>query len=374
MTIEDFSKVLQAIYRGMTESPPWSAALEHLREVFTASQATLLMRPPSPGSSGALVTSGTNVSPQGTESYRTHFFALDPFVGLPPDDVVTAHEWLGEKKWLESRIYQDFMRPIGMLHVMGADLFTGGLEFHLRLCRADDQPAFSEADKQRCRLLLPHFKIAVALHSRMDSLACERELFAGAVDRMLFGTISFDPSGALLEVSEQARTILSAKDGIGLIGNHLRADNTQENDELQRLIRQALNGASASNTKFAETMSLSRPSGRTNLAVLVRAVPLGEWSEGGKRPAAIVFLRDPEHKTSASLEVMRQLFGLTRSESMLALLLANGRSLEEAASEMGITHNTARAHLRSIYTKTGAIRQSDLVRLVLNNVISLSRP
>lgn len=376
LAAEDLSSLLQALYGGAMESPPWTTALERLREAFGAAQATLLLRPPKPGSAGALVASGTNVSPEGTASYRTHFFALDPFVGLPRDEVVTVHEWVGEEKWLKSAIYRDFMRPIGMLHVMGADLVSEGFECHLRLCRSQEQPAFGETDKARCRMLLAHLKLAIALHARLDSLACERQVFAGALDRMLFGTISFDAAGAVLEVNEQAKAILSQKDGIRLSGNGLRADNAQENEELQRLIGRALAGAASATDAagWTEALSLSRASGRAKLGVLVRMVPLGEWSEGGQRPASIVFLRDPEHKAAASRDVVRRLFHLTRSEATLSLLLADGLSLEDAAKAMGNTHNTARSHLRSIYAKTGATRQSDLVRIILNSVASLSRP
>lgn len=43
-------------------------------------------------------------------------------------------------------------------------------------------------------------------------------------------------------------------------------------------------------------------------------------------------------------------------------------SLEEAAEALGIKPNTARAHLRSIFSKTGVRRQTELVRLFLNSV------
>ena len=38
---------------------------------------------------------------------------------------------------------------------------------------------------------------------------------------------------------------------------------------------------------------------------------------------------------------------------------------DEAAAELNIRKNTARAHLRSIFSKTGVTRQTMLVRLLL---------
>ena len=69
------------------------------------------------------------------------------------------------------------------------------------------------------------------------------------------------------------------------------------------------------------------------------------------------------------------LFGytdLTHAEAMLSLQMANGMTLDEAAVELNIRRNTARAHLRAIFSKTYVTRQTTLVRLILNSVASLS--
>jgi DNA-binding CsgD family transcriptional regulator len=43
--------------------------------------------------------------------------------------------------------------------------------------------------------------------------------------------------------------------------------------------------------------------------------------------------------------------------------LLAGRSLAEAASELGITANTARSHLDRIFSKTAVTRQAELITL-----------
>ncbi|CAI8692931.1 hypothetical protein EMIT0111MI5_10306 [Burkholderia sp. IT-111MI5] len=49
----------------------------------------------------------------------------------------------------------------------------------------------------------------------------------------------------------------------------------------------------------------------------------------------------------------------------------NGLTLEQAAEEPGISKNTARTHLRAIFSKTGATRQATLVRILLGSVVPL---
>ncbi len=367
----DLDQLIGAVYEGPMESPPWKSALEMMRDMLSASHVTLILRPPSPDNSGVMINSGS-VTVQGVESYESHFFGLDPFVNLKEGEVVTAEELLG-KQWLQSQIYLEYMRAIDVRHLLGADIYTKeGIECRLRVTRSHKAKPFSKSDKALCRTVLPHLKRSIRLHARLDLLECERQLFAGTVNRLLLGMISLTHNGTILELNEEARRILDEKDGIWLAGSNLTLENNQESRELQAMIRKTLAGSSNSGPAVVEGMSITRPTGRARLGVLVRAVPYGEWSESNQRPAAVMFLRDPEsNATPPSNELLRRLFGLTRMESALAMLLVEGLTLDESAEKLNVRRNTARTHLRSIFCKTGVTRQTMLVRLLLNSVISL---
>lgn len=375
VSLDDYDRLLGALYQGALESPPWQAALQLMRDRLQAGHVTLMLRPPSPESTGVMINTGS-VTQQGVESYETHFFALDPFVRLSEGQVVTAEELIG-KQWLQSTVYQEYLKPLDIRHLLGADIYTkDGIECRLRITRSHDATPFSAADKALVKRLLPHLKRSIQIHAQLDFLECERALFAGAVNRLLLGMVSFDQNGVIIETNPEARRILGEKDGIWLAGNNLCLDNSQESRDLQRLLRQALTGAAGAATAegpgMVEAMAVTRPSGRAKLGVLIKAVPMGQFSESKQRPAVVVFLRDPESNAAQpSQELVRRLFGLTRMEAQLALLLAEGLTLDEAAEKMNVRRNTARTHLRSIFCKTGVTRQTMLVRLLLNSVISL---
>jgi DNA-binding CsgD family transcriptional regulator/PAS domain-containing protein len=368
----DVDGLLGSVYEGPMESPPWQTAMETLREMLQAAHVTLILRPPSPDSTGIMINTGL-VTTQGQESYETHFFAVDPFVRLPEGDVVTAEELIG-KEWLQSPIYLEYMKPLDIRHLLGADIYTKeGIECRLRITRSHEDKPFTAGDKSLVRFLLPHLKRSIQLHARLDFLECERALFAGTVNRMLLGMISFSQDGNIVEMNQEAKRILAEKDGIWLSGTALAVDSSQESRDLQRMLRAALAGTTDSEGPgVVEAMSISRPSGRAKLGILIKTIPMGEWSESKQRPAAAVFLRDPESNAAQpSHELVRRLFGLTRMEAQLALLLADGFTLDEAAEKMNVRRNTARTHLRSIFCKTGVTRQTMLVRLLLNSVITL---
>jgi uncharacterized protein YhfF/DNA-binding CsgD family transcriptional regulator len=80
---------------------------------------------------------------------------------------------------------------------------------------------------------------------------------------------------------------------------------------------------------------------------------------------AVLFVDDPSDADSpAPADLYTRAFRLTPAEARLAVYLASGASLTEAADEFGVTHNTVRAQLRAIFDKTETHRQSDLVRLL----------
>jgi len=57
-------------------------------------------------------------------------------------------------------------------------------------------------------------------------------------------------------------------------------------------------------------------------------------------------------------------FGLTPSESRLAVRLASGLSLREAAQALGISYQTVRTKLKFVFQKTGVRRQAELILLL----------
>jgi DNA-binding CsgD family transcriptional regulator len=372
LPLTEFSELLAAIYEGPLEAVPWKSALDLLRRHLRASYVTLMLQPPSAEREALMVNSAGDLPITREAEYNKHYYALDPFVDLPPDRVVTVNELIGDANWRESEFYKQFLKPLDILHALGADIRTeDGLECRLRVARPHREPPFSEHDKALCTAVLPHLKRAVRLHSQLEMVDSERRLYAGTVDRMLVGTVTLDETGAVLTSNPVADEMLRKGDGLRLVSGALRADAAAENRELQRLVKQALSGETGGRAAVVDAISITRKSAHGKLGVLVRSIPRTGWSKGKRRPSVALFIRDAERKSEASREMVRRLFDLTPAEASLALALANGLSLDEAADTLNIRKNTARAHLRSIFSKIGVTRQTTLVRVLLSSVIWL---
>jgi DNA-binding CsgD family transcriptional regulator len=112
---------------------------------------------------------------------------------------------------------------------------------------------------------------------------------------------------------------------------------------------------------------------------LVFPVILGEDDHGGVQ-SCIVYARDggtyvafdDGHQVERSLELAKNVFGLSDAQTRLAETITAGFGLTESAKKMGISVNTARTHLSRIYEKTGVNSQTALVRILLG--VSIAGP
>ncbi|MDH4558476.1 helix-turn-helix transcriptional regulator [Pseudomonas sp. BN417] len=369
-SLDDLSQLIEQIYEGAGEELPWQRSLEQLRTALRANYATLILRPSAPGDPGFMVNAGP-VETWAISAYSDTYYALDPFVGLPPGEVHTVAELLGEERWLQSAFYQQFNAPLDVFHIMGADLHTpNGIECRLRICRPHGDKGFDAQDKAFCARLLTHLRRAVNLQGQLKRTETERQLYASAVERMQIGTVILDNNLQVLETNQAACELLDERDGLSLANERLSATYRRDNQALQGLIKLALQERLKPGPQIAEAITLQRPSGRNSLGVVVQSLPREESLEG-RHPAVAVFLRDPERRVSVEPQSLRQLFGFTPAEAALAIQLAHGDTLDEAGVRLNIRRNTVKAHLRAIFSKAGVTRQSELAYVLHNSVAVL---
>ena len=73
---------------------------------------------------------------------------------------------------------------------------------------------------------------------------------------------------------------------------------------------------------------------------------------------------DPADRTGLDPARVGQALGLTRAESYIAVLLAQGKTIDEVAAETGRHRTTVKWHIRHIYAKHHLSRQMELAQLV----------
>ncbi|MBK8990929.1 MAG: helix-turn-helix transcriptional regulator [Gammaproteobacteria bacterium] len=364
-----FSDLVGLVYQGPLEERPWSGFLGALRHAMGAVVTTLVLRPADTDGAGLILTEGG--SGDALALYREGLFMADPFAALPPGKVVALHEIIPLAELEQTELYKLCMAPGGMHDSLGADVEVDGIvEAQLRVSRARGARSFGKRETQLCTLLLPHLERAVRIYMRLHRVESERALYAGAISQLAVGTVILDARGAVSATNTLADGILAARDGLWVAEGVLRVQNPREAAELRRILGELAESQRAGQPALAQALRISRPSGRADLGLVLRPLPATDESQGVAGIA--VFVSDPEERSDAPVQVLVKLFGFTPTEALVAIQLANGLNIDDAAAELGMTRNTARAHLRSVFNKTGISRQPALVRLILKSVASLA--
>lgn len=384
-TDPQYDRLIGLVYAGALETQPWQSALPTLREAFDAQVVSLVLRPPSDGDQGVILNcvrpeenpAADNVSladPNDWEvtAYREQFFSLDPFVNLPLDKVIALADLLPDEALVESDYYQHYLQPIGLFRILGVDTAEpGGMLARLRISRRRSEPRFSARDRALLALITPHLRCAIQIYAKLNRMTAERDVYAGAVDQLSVATIILDEQGRVLNTNDLAATLLEQGDALQLRNQHLHIEGRDINRELQDGLAAIISAQQHGETSMVRALRVPRPGGRADLGLVIRPVPAKQWSEGQSSPCAAIFISDPDLRESTSQQILGELFELTPAESNLAILLARGLSLAQSSQAQSISQHTARAQLKSIFSKTGVTRQAELVRLVLKSVASL---
>jgi DNA-binding CsgD family transcriptional regulator/PAS domain-containing protein len=353
------------------EEQPWQSFLASVRDVLGANLVTLLLRPPSQEEQVVMLADGGSLS--AIKSYNEGQFVLDPFVDLPSGEVFSLHEYLSSETLLSSDFYRVIMQPQGWYDFLGVDIRDEReLDVRFRAGRYHGTQAFGDSEKAILRALLPHLERSIRLHTRIHRTERERAVYAGAVEQLVVATIILDEQGRVLSTNATAAALLTAGAGVSLVDKRLQLADRDANRELLTLLTQVMQSRRQSAPQTARAMHIPRAGDQPDLGLVARAVPPTGSAEGRGMPSVAVFIRDPQQAAEAPQQVISRLYGLTSSEASLAMLLANGLTLDEAATALSISRNTGRAHLRAVFAKTGVTRQSGLVRLILNSVASFA--
>lgn len=362
-----FSHLLGELYQGPLQEPPWQSFLSSMREVLGANLVTLLLRPPSEEEQVVMLADGGSLS--AIKSYNEGQFVLDPFVDLPTREVVSLHEYLSPETLLDSEFYRIIMQPQGWYDFLGVDIREDKeLDVRFRAGRYQGAQPFSTKEKALLQALLPHLERSIVLHTRINRSEQERAVYAGAVEQLLVATIILDEHGKVLSLNATARELLAVDKALLLKGDQLTLVDREGNREFLALLAAVQKSRNATAPEPAMAMQIPRRPPLQDLGLVVRAVPPASGVQGRGVPSIAVFIRDPQQTAEPPQQVISRLYGLTPTEATLAMLLANGLTLDEAAVELSVSRNTARAHLRGVFAKTGVTRQSGLVRLILTSV------
>lgn len=360
---DKLSPLLDLVYDAATDPNAWPALLGSLRRATRSSVAVAYSKDPRRGGINHLWVDGLDED----------FFPSMPYY-MPQDEwdrrrhlvaegtAVLGEEVISNRELSSKEVYADFLRPAGMARLccaMGVNR-ADRVEL-LSAFRREADPEFGADELALMGALAPHLRRAFRIFDRFSTAA---ELIAAdALDLLSFGAFVID---------ERRKVGLANRAGEALVR---RGDLILRHGELrlsvhadQRAFEAAVAHAAQprGGQPRAALIPVQRSSGAQPLRLWVLPLPRTHRMFGqADSPRLAVFAVESDRPVAAPSHLLRSAFGLSSAEARLALALANGSTLQEHADLQGVTVQTVRTQLQSIFDKTDSRRQPELVRALM---------
>ncbi|MBB3011084.1 helix-turn-helix transcriptional regulator [Cupriavidus alkaliphilus] len=216
--------------------------------------------------------------------------------------------------------------------------------------------------ERRLSHVMPHWVRAARMQQRNFELSGLASLGLAGLDTLDFGVMVLQADLRVRYANSWAEALVRADSHLSLQDGVLRA----HSDTLQAVLRKLLDGAMRGRGADAASGSwMHITSGGQPVPIIVTPLVSRQPAEGPwQLPAAMLLLGNSESRSVLDAGVLTSLFGLSRKESIIAIRLAAGETLNEIAEREFLSPHTVRVHIRDTLRKTGTHRQSELVRLL----------
>jgi DNA-binding CsgD family transcriptional regulator len=372
---EALSKLIGQLYDAAADPLKWDTFLENLAQNVRATSAGLVML--DVGRDLFTLSRTWEVDPEATRLYQEHYGPLDIWAkrGLakPAGYVCSSEALCPLSELAPTEVYNEFMIPFGIEHgLFGVAENSGSRWASISLYRNASCPAFGTSESDIVRILAPHMQRAFGLHMQLSELKAQSVGLETAMNMLPTGMVFFGANGKVIHLNPSASAFVAEKDG--LLGTHqeLRAERAAESSLLEKTIRHTASAINGKSVSAGGSIMISRRS-RPPLRIQVSPIntPLAFASEA---VTAVAFIVDPSRRQRPPRELLRMAYGMTPAECRVALLLSDGRAPRDIAEMLGVTVNTVRSQVKSIFAKTNVRRQGELIRLLLDSAGSAADP
>ena len=300
--------------------------------------------------------------------YIEDYYSLDeriPRFGKVPDSqLYHITDLFTEEERKKSAVYNDFSPRMHARNSINLRLDgPEGLSFCWGINDPVDGGGWSSAQYDSIRRLLPHIRQYMRVRQALGSAGALGASLTQMLDTTGAGIIQLDRHGRIVEMNDLARDLLRTGDGLFDARGSLFARAPQDNAKLQGVLNRAL---PPFGTQGVGGSTVVRRASALPLAVHVNPVDRQETDYGVWPVAALVLVVDPASRHRINPAMAEAVLGLTKMESQVAVLLAEGRSVAQIANAFGRKESTIRWHVKQMSSKLGLTRQVDLVRLVLS--------
>lgn len=294
--------------------------------------------------------------------YARDYSGADPWVNATAspqfvNKVSNLEELVPVEEFMRSDFYNDFVRALGddTCRCAGVRLDNNLGSGFIALQRGLTQSSFEAQTLAQLSHFSSHLLRMLSIRGQMAASDHKMRDLSCAIDTMGVPTLLVDASLRIRQANAAAVALLNLGSPVAVVAGRLVCGGQREQQRLARAIERTLGDQLAPPT-----------------AVPV-ATPEGQWHDisitaayGGSARLALLLISHRQRADQGRASRLQALYGLTESESRLAVMLADGMAPEEIASRRNVAIGTVRVQMKQIASKLGCHRQAEIVRTVLN--------
>ncbi|MFO1102221.1 MAG: helix-turn-helix transcriptional regulator [Methylocystis sp.] len=344
------ARVAAAIKAAGSDARCWPDALDEIAHALNARFAALLFE--DRASALLELKYSTHAEKAWIVEYLRNHRKLDPVKARVLTEIVIGRafssvDFVSLKALHHSGAYQRWMAPFGLADVIGGIIHRSETGVCLIVAFRDECAGVADAEtKARLDGFLPLLAGAIADHAAASDPSVLAELF----DELTTPVLIVDGKMRILRRNRSADDMLGEGDALAAVGESLTMRDPRAKEALERAVA-GIPGADG------EAFAIMVKSGESRCCVMhVLPLPNG---------LSALFLRRLAAAADDGGAVAAELFGLTARERSVLLAIAEVGGVPATARALGLSEGTVKGYLKSIFQKTGATRQADLVKLVL---------
>ena len=285
---------------------------------------------------------------------------------LIPGRVFREFEYVPDKEAYDSCEWIQYeLKKRGVYWNMTAQISTHNLWRDIvAINRVKSAGPYSDEEKAALQTLLPHMSRAAELHRTFTRMEDRFGAVLAVLDKLLVGLIILDTKGRVVLINAEASRAADDSGALSLRSDsRLHVTETATDEELQKLIMACAQTIGAAGVSDGGRLVVPTRSAGDSLLVDLMPIRDDGLPDGDNIRGVAMFIIDPSRAHILNAEGLSRIFKLSPSEGVISKALVNGATPREISEERRTSLETVRGQIKSIFAKTGANSQGDLVRL-----------
>lgn len=368
ISVEQFSGLLDALYSACLDPDQWQRFLDLLSQA-TESKLSVFLCADSRLGIMCRAQGGTSVlSGQDVVAYNQHYSRTDPLrapcLSDPRPRIMSSEELLPDDGLTRSEMYRELLEPNDCRYGTVALLTLNIRRIEvITIWRGAAQGPMPPEQRQLLKLVFPHLQRALEVRQMLgvsSQTAASAETIANASRT---ATFLLTHMGKLVHANSAGTELMSAGDALVAQNGELMPAAESARGAFRALLRKAMPKPRFGEPLKSRALALPRCNG-ASLQVVADPLPPDLATRTGAD--VLMLVSDPEARSAFPDAVLGDLYRLTPAEAEVANGVLMGFSLDEIASLRRVSVGTVRGQLKSILSKTGTERQSELVALLMS--------